>query len=241
MIAPYESARYLSEYLLFHYGPPELLLPWPDGPQDALDFPRRCADLLAEFANGGHALDLGCAVGRASFELGRHFDHVLGIDLSTNFIQAAKRLATGDVLLCEATECGRYRRSVEVSAPVVSGSVAFEVGDACELRKDLGQFDAVLMANLIDRLPDPAACLRQMSRVVKPGGTLIVFSPYTWLAEFTPQENWLDDDPIAEIQAALGEDFRQLATRDLPFLIREHARKYQWSVAQASIWTMRSE
>jgi hypothetical protein len=24
--------------------------------------------------------------------------------------------------------------------------------------------------------------------------------------------------------------------RDLPFLLREHARKYQWSVAQASLW-----
>ena len=30
--------------------------------------------------------------------------------------------------------------------------------------------------------------------------------------------------------------FDFIAAKDLPFLIREHARKYQWSVAQATIW-----
>jgi hypothetical protein len=37
----------------------------------------------------------------------------------------------------------------------------------------------------------------------------------------------------------LGE-FNLVTTKDLPFLIREHARKFQWSVAQASIWQRRS-
>ncbi|MFT5127708.1 MAG: ubiquinone/menaquinone biosynthesis C-methylase UbiE [Rhodothermales bacterium] len=115
--------------------------------------------------------------------------------------------------------------------------MTFAVGDACELRTDLGQFDAILLANLIDRLPDPAACLQQMARLMRPGGILAIVSPYTWLAEFTPEEKWLDADPLVAIQALLGERFRQLATRDLPFVIREHARKYQWSVAQASVWT----
>jgi hypothetical protein len=30
-----------------------------------------------------------------------------------------------------------------------------------------------------------------------------------------------------------------VAAKDLPFLIREHARKFQWSVAQASLWKKR--
>jgi hypothetical protein len=37
----------------------------------------------------------------------------------------------------------------------------------------------------------------------------------------------------------LEADFQLLQTLDLPFLIREHARKYQWSVAQASCWLRR--
>lgn len=236
MIAPYESARYLSEYLLFHYGPPELLMPWPDGPRDALDFPRRCAELVAEFASGGRAMDLGCAVGRASFELGRSFDSVLGIDLSQQFIAAAQALAKGEILSCDARECGRFQRRLQVSAPTVAAEIVFEVGDACELRKDLGTFDAILLANLLDRLPDPAACLRQLPDLLKPGGVVVIASPYTWLEAFTPETKWLDEDPIAAIQEFFGDNCRQLALRELPFVIREHARKYQWSVAQASVW-----
>jgi 2-polyprenyl-3-methyl-5-hydroxy-6-metoxy-1,4-benzoquinol methylase len=35
------------------------------------------------------ALDLGCAVGRSSFELTRYFDRVVGLDYSARFIQVA--------------------------------------------------------------------------------------------------------------------------------------------------------
>jgi 2-polyprenyl-3-methyl-5-hydroxy-6-metoxy-1,4-benzoquinol methylase len=35
-------------------------------------------------------LDVGCAVGGASFELARHFREVVGIDFSRAFVQAAK-------------------------------------------------------------------------------------------------------------------------------------------------------
>ena len=65
----YETSKALSEYLLFHYGKPEEVLPWDFGPSDALDYPARCvsecvaADRLAANAR---ALDLGCAVGRST-------------------------------------------------------------------------------------------------------------------------------------------------------------------------------
>ena len=38
------------------------------------------------------ALDIGCAVGRTSFELTRSFDYVLGLDYSARFIQVASML-----------------------------------------------------------------------------------------------------------------------------------------------------
>ena len=41
----YESEKLLSEYLVFHFGTPEELIPYPFGPKDALDFPKRCAEL----------------------------------------------------------------------------------------------------------------------------------------------------------------------------------------------------
>ena len=39
---PYESDKLLHEYLLFHYGRAEEVLPWPGGPYAALDYPVRC-------------------------------------------------------------------------------------------------------------------------------------------------------------------------------------------------------
>src|SRR5581483_11627678 len=69
--------------------------------------------------------------------------------------------------------------------------VRFERGDAMNLRPDVGSFDVVLMANLIDRLTNPKRCLEQMPGLVKPRGQLIVTSPYKWLPEFTPRENWV--------------------------------------------------
>lgn len=42
------------------------------------------------------AVDIGCAVGRTSFELTRCFDYVLGLDYSARFIQVASMLQTQD-------------------------------------------------------------------------------------------------------------------------------------------------
>lgn len=49
----YESEKLLSEYLVFHYGTPEELIPYPFGPKDALDFPKRCAELCLKHYKAG--------------------------------------------------------------------------------------------------------------------------------------------------------------------------------------------
>ena len=58
-----------------------------DGPIKAVDFNVRIADECAKWmkqmpASDGktRALDVGCAVGRACFELAKHTDEVVGID-----------------------------------------------------------------------------------------------------------------------------------------------------------------
>ena len=86
----YETDRALGEYLLFHYGRPDQVLPHAFGPREALEFPVRCVrDCVdpAPLSASSRALDLGWAVGRASFELARHCGAVLGVDYSQRFIQ----------------------------------------------------------------------------------------------------------------------------------------------------------
>ena len=75
MSSAYESEALLAQYLAFHYlGDQPDYLPYHPLPDGVLCYPGRCADWLNRACGlHGRALDLGCAVGRASFELSRDF------------------------------------------------------------------------------------------------------------------------------------------------------------------------
>ena len=246
---PYETDKLVSEYLLFHYGEPNEVLPWDFGPASALNYAVRCVSECVEVASlpqNARALDLGCAVGRSSFELARHCAEVIGIDYSRRFIEVAAALAGHGTFPYERTDEGALttRLIAKVPADIARDRTSFEHGDAQRLRETLGSFDVVLAANLIDRLNDPSGFLARLPALIKSGGQLVLTSPYTWLEEFTPRENWLGGfsadclprTTLDGLRAALSGHFDLMQTKDLPFLIREHARKFQWSVAQASIW-----
>lgn len=46
-------------------------------------------------------------------------------------------------------------------------------------------------ANLIDRLYFPEAFLKDIANFIVPNGFLVLFSPYTWLQDYTPKESWI--------------------------------------------------
>ena len=247
---PYETDKLASDYLLFHYGSEEEILGRIPGPREALNFPRRSVgDLLGPMGRESCALDVGCAVGRASFELARYASSVIGIDYSARFIAAAEELKTlGHIessYLVEGTVTAPFR--AEVPGGINRSRVSFETGDATELRRDLGDFDVVLAANLICRLTDPRLFLDRLPSLVKPGGQLLLTTPFTWLEEFTPRENWLggrdpeDARSFDALRAILEPHFEFQISKDLPFLIREHARKFQYGVALGSRWKRRSD
>jgi putative 4-mercaptohistidine N1-methyltranferase len=245
----YETDRAVSEYLLFHYGTKDQILPYAFGPADALDYPVRCVTECLDrlrLPSEASALDLGCAVGRASFELARHCVRVVGIDHSQSFVNVARHLQNQGSITYGYIDEGRL--TVPATAVVPEGidraRVSFEQGDAQELRQDLGTFDVILLANLIDRLEDPGRFLARVKHLVAPGGQLILTSPYTWLEAFTPADHWLGGferqgkkvRTLDSLRGILEDGFEWGGTKDLPFLIREHSRKFQWSVAQASLW-----
>jgi putative 4-mercaptohistidine N1-methyltranferase len=191
-------------------------------------------------AHTRRALDVGCAVGRSSFELARRFDEVIAIDFSARFIKAARAMQRNGAMTIRAAREGVATDEFHLALPtdLPRERVRFEQGDACALRNDLGIFDLVLMANLIDRLPDPARCLAQLPALVAPGGALILTSPYTWLEEYTPRDRWLDQGAgtLAALREKLAPSFSLLHTFDLPMVIRDHRRKTQWTVTEASVW-----
>ncbi|HUF63025.1 MAG TPA: putative 4-mercaptohistidine N1-methyltransferase [Verrucomicrobiales bacterium] len=249
----YETPRLVSEYLLFHYGSSEEILPWPGGPSAALHFPVRVVRELfrpGELPPGPRALELGCAVGRSSLELSRFCDEVAGIDFSSAFIDAAESVARSGALPYLRTDEGRLTTPLVARPPdgTRPGKVRFQQGDAMDLPGSLGAFDAVLAANLLCRLPQPDRLLSRLPNLVRAHGQLVLTTPCTWLEEFTPRQHWLGGfqdgagRAVATLEGltqALSPAFELVETRDLPFLIREHARKYQWNVAQGSLWKRR--
>src|SRR5687768_2886336 len=240
----YETDKLLSEYAEFHYGDTYFGVP---------NFPKALAE-LAIAAMGDKparkALDLGCASGRAAFELARHFDEVTGVDFSARFIGQGVQLASQGVLRYTLTDEGDlvfYRERTLAGLGLDTGrhKVAFYQGDACNLKPLYTGYDLILAANLIDRLYDPAKLLTSIHARLNPGGILLIASPYTWLEEHTKREAWIGGfkrdgesfgtlDGLKEI---LGTHFKLIqGPTEVPFVIRETRRKFQHTLSEVTIW-----
>lgn len=251
----YETDRAVSEYLLFHYGAAEEILDHGVGPFDALDYPKRCVTELApvsELQSAGRplrGLDLGCAVGRSAFEMSVFMDEVIGIDFSHRFIEAAERVRNEESIQYGVRVEGRVDRQLEIrtKAEWNPERIKFLQGDAQDLPEEVSRLDLVLMANLIDRLPDPAAALEDIVTRINAGGYLIITSPYTWLEEYTSREKWLGgyetengvQTTFEGLKLILEKNCDLTQRSNLPFLIREHSRKFQWSLAEGTVWKKR--
>jgi putative 4-mercaptohistidine N1-methyltranferase len=243
----YESDILRDWYLLFHYGSSAEILDGvgfdPAGlPLRCLDFPVTTVEAAALAGPIGRALDLGCAVGRSSLELSRDAAEVIGIDFSASFIEVAEQVRRGEtVTYARYGEMHRPQAlSVRVPDGVIADRVSFEVGDAMDLRDDLGSFDLVHAANLLCRLPEPQRFLDRLPDLVRPGGKLVIATPATWLPEYTPVENQPSGATLDFLREKLASAFDFVSVREIPFLIREHQRKLQLSTSQTSLWVRKS-
>jgi len=245
--AVYETRRAVEEYLQFHYATDKELMPFACGPKDALGFTRRMASKCHVASGQERALDIGCSVGGASFELCRHFKQVVGIDFSQAFADAASGMAAKGEEQYETVVQASIKetRTARVPKDIDRTRATFRQGDACALSEDLGTFDAVLAGNLLCRLPDPKAFLTRCKTLIKPGGVLVLVSPYSWLEEYTAKSHWLggytdeSGKPLKSadaVTAILKDSFTLESEEDMPFLIREHERKYQWGCSHGSVW-----
>jgi SAM-dependent methyltransferase len=95
-------------------------------------------------------LDLGCGPGADAKVLREHTEDVVGLDLST----AMTRKAQTDV-----------------------PSASFLVADGQTLPFSDSSFDAVWMRLVLLHTPDPAATMSEITRVLKPGGRVVLTEP----------------------------------------------------------------
>lgn len=217
------------------------------GFQNALEFPVRCVQECLNtktLPQSTRALELGCAVGRSSFELSRYCSSVLAIDNSQTFISAAKEIQDKGqkeyTLIIEGAQ--KQKRLARLPAGANPKNIEFRCEDA--LGKKDSSFDVVLAANLLCRVKDPLAFLAELPRLTAAKGQLILISPYSWSTEFTPSQHWLGGkehsegkSSLAYLQQALQDFFHLDRFFDMPFIIREHSRKYELGISQATVWT----
>lgn len=123
---------------------------------------------------GDRVLDAGCGTGRALPALRAAVGPsgvVLGADLTP-------------AMLREAARAGRDRDG------------ALLLTDVAALPLRASSLDAVFAAGLIAHLPDPAGNLREIARVVRPGGVLALFHPIGRAALAARQGRTLTPDDL---------------------------------------------
>ncbi len=244
----YETNELISQYLEFHYG---------DEYFGVKNFPKTCIDTIFDKTSKltfNRALDLGCAVGRSSFELAKKIESVEAIDYSENFIKHAKTLAEQGSIIYSITDEGDLSSEKHVSLKKLGlqqtvKRVEFSQGDASNLKSQQKDYDLIFAGNLIDRLEQPKEFLTTIHQRINTDGLLVLTSPYTWLEEFTPKQNWIggyrkdgqrDGQNVSTLDGLhkiLNTHFDEYVEPiDIPFVIRETARKHQHTVAQMTFW-----
>lgn len=238
----YESDDLISQYCEFHYG---------ESYFNVENFCSKTVQILKPFIKNKQtkkALDLGCSVGRSSYELANIYDEVEGIDFSANFIKVAQQLQSNNKIKYKIKEEGDISSFKEISLKELSfeniaNKVKFFQGDACNLKKIHDNYDLILCNNLIDRLYDPIIFLENIQNKINKNGILAISSPYTWLSEYTKKEKWLggftengkEIYSIENLEKHLSL-FKLKKIIDVEFVIKESKRKYQHSISQMSIW-----
>ena len=238
----YETDELIAQYCEFHYGSENF---------GVKNFCVNSVELLKPYIKNiktKKALDLGCSVGRSTYELARNFDEVIGIDFSANFINVGVKLKNYDSLIYKVKKEGEIFEEKSVSLESlgleeIKNKVSFMQGDACNLKDIYTGFDLIFCSNLIDRLYYPQMFLDDIPSRINKDGLLVLLSPYTWLEDYTPKENWLggymkDNKEVYTLDTLKEKllDFELLETIDVPFVIKETSRKYQHTISQMSIW-----
>ncbi len=120
---------------------------------------------LAQVGPGQRALDVCCGTGDLALALARRGAAVTGLDFSEPMLAVARRR-----LACA-------QASGAAAPPGCTWPwlrVQFLHGDALRLPFPGGEFDAITVGYGLRNLSDWAAGLREMARVAKPGGRLLV-------------------------------------------------------------------
>ena len=141
---------------------------------------------------GDRLLDLGCGGGRHAFEALRLGARVVALDADAAEVKDAAALLEA---LMEQGE---------------SGTGAATVGDALALPFPDASFDRVIAAEVLEHIPADRAAMAELTRVLRPGGTMAVTVP-RWFPELI---NWALSDDYHSVPGGHIRIYRRSAITD---------------------------
>mgnify|MGYP003334589089 CR=1 FL=1 len=125
---------------------------------------------------GDRILDLGCGFGRHAYEAARRGAHVIALDAGEDEVNG---VAGTFAAMLEAGELSPETTRVGVVQ-----------GDALHLPFVDGSFDRVVCSEVLEHIPDDLGAMRELARVLRPGGTMAITIP-----RFGPElVNWALSD-----------------------------------------------
>ncbi len=200
--------EHLSIYLDAHFG--DCAMPPPAGPPGptAGFGGRQLFAALAERAAApvGRAIELGCSVGRGLHELRSGADLVVGIDLHLGALCAARRLLQDGALPYARRVIGRHYAPATITQKdrPPSQSVVLLCGDALDPPLVPQDFERVVACNVLDSVRSPPGLLSVLDGLCRPGGEIILASPYSWQSGIVQEDARLGGaDPAAELRRIL--------------------------------------
>ncbi|PLX81204.1 MAG: SAM-dependent methyltransferase [Desulfuromonas sp.] len=226
----YSDDRTVSSYLWSHYA--DLF-----GDKHAHVAYRRFAEMLQD--GPGIALDLGCAVGRLTFELAARGGHAFGIDRSFALLSQARHLARDGHLAFDMTVEGELTepRRVELPPELRRRPCEFMVADAMSLPFPASAVRKAASVNLLDKLPSPRRHLDELNRVMAESFAEVVLAdPFSWSEEVAPRTAWLSGTEETGVgREVLPRIFRDemtpawevVQTGAIPWTIRTHRNHYE--------------
>ncbi|SCY34995.1 class I SAM-dependent methyltransferase [Desulfoluna spongiiphila] len=181
----YNSKAMLSSYLWSHFS--EFF-----NGTDATDAYRTWSSYFKE--TDGWALDIGCSVGRLSFELSKTHSRVVGMDTSLSFIKKARQLLKQKRLEFELIVEGHMteQRGCTLDRDWNYDRVEFVVADAMALPFQRTLFSTATSINVLEKVPQPLHHLANINHVLKDDNAMFVFSdPFSWDEGVSDPGVWL--------------------------------------------------
>ena len=116
---------------------------------------------------GDLVLDMGCGAGRHAFETVRRGCRIVALDQSLEELVDVRNTFAA---MIEAGELHDHVQGQPVSA------------DALELPFADETFDRIICSEVLEHIPDDQTAIRELARVLRPGGSIAVTVP-AWVAE----------------------------------------------------------